>query len=104
MIISALAQLCAGSVGINSANVGISSFALLTAITHLYAKCVKLFYCTRNPILNHAVASGYRQDSCALSDSPMGPRPPAWLPLQQCNVQVAARAPLALGDVLKPSC
>lgn len=37
MIISALAQLCAGNVGINSANVGISSFALLTAITHLYA-------------------------------------------------------------------
>lgn len=46
MIISALAQLCAGNVGINSANVGISSFALLTAITHLYAKCVKQFYCT----------------------------------------------------------
>lgn len=44
MIISALAQLCAGNVGINSANVGISSFALLTAITHLYAKCVKQFY------------------------------------------------------------
>ena len=37
MIISALAQLCAGNVGINSANVRISSFALLTAITHLYA-------------------------------------------------------------------
>lgn len=37
IIISALAQLCAGNVGINSANVGISSFALLTAITHLYA-------------------------------------------------------------------
>ena len=37
LIISALAQLCAGNVGINSANVGISSFALLTAITHLYA-------------------------------------------------------------------
>ena len=46
IIISALAQLCAGNVGINSANVGISSFALLTAITHLYAKCVKQFYCT----------------------------------------------------------
>lgn len=52
MIISALAQLCAGSVGINSANVGISSFALLTAITHLYAKCVKRFYCTRIPVEN----------------------------------------------------
>ena len=37
MIISALAQLCAGNVGINSANVGISSFALLMPITHLYA-------------------------------------------------------------------
>ena len=57
MIISALAQLCAGNVGINSANVGISSFALLTAITHLYAKCVKQFYCTQNAILNHAIAS-----------------------------------------------
>ena len=43
MIISALAQLCAGNVGINSASVGISLFALLTAITHLYAKCVKHF-------------------------------------------------------------
>lgn len=40
MIISALAQLCAGNVGINSANVGISSFALLTAITHLYANAL----------------------------------------------------------------
>ncbi len=48
MIISALAQLCAGNVGINGANVGISSFALLMAITHLYAKCVKRFYCTQN--------------------------------------------------------
>lgn len=53
----ALAQLCAGNVGINSANVGISSFALLTAITHLYAKRVKPFYSTRNPILNHTIAS-----------------------------------------------
>ena len=34
MIISALAQLCAGNVGINSANVGISSFAILTAVAY----------------------------------------------------------------------
>lgn len=43
----------------------------------------------------------YRQGSCALSDSPIGP-PPVRSLAEQRNVQVSPRAPLALRDVLEP--
>ena len=43
----------------------------------------------------------YRQDYFALSDSPYARRP-VRLPLQQSDVQVAPRVPLALRNVLEP--
>ena len=42
-----------------------------------------------------------RQDSCALSDSPIGP-PPVRPLFQQRHVQVAPRSPLAFRDILEP--
>lgn len=43
MITTALAQQCAGSDGINVANVGIPSFVILMTITHLHAKLHEAF-------------------------------------------------------------
>lgn len=38
MIATALAQQCAGNVGINVSNVGIASFVILMTITHLHVQ------------------------------------------------------------------
>lgn len=57
MIISALAQLCAGNVGINSANVGNFVVCAIDGDNAPLRQCVKQFICTRNAILNHAIAS-----------------------------------------------
>lgn len=47
------------------------------------------------------MACGYCQASCALSDRRVARRPVRLL-VQRRHVQVAARPPLALGDVLEP--